>query len=50
MAKRSSPHDIASKLAASERVLLFCLASDTDWTIAGVTDATAQRMLVRGLS
>jgi predicted transcriptional regulator len=32
-----------------ERVLLFCLASDTDWQKAGVTQATAQQMMVRGL-
>jgi hypothetical protein len=29
--------------------LLFCLASGTDWVRAGVTQATAQHMLVRGL-
>ena len=29
-------------------VLLFCLASNTDWVKAGVTHATAQKMLVRG--
>jgi hypothetical protein len=33
----------------SERVLLFCLASDTDWQRAGVTHTTAQHMMVRGL-
>ena len=32
-----------------ERMLLFCLASGTDWERAGVTHATAQHVLVRGL-
>jgi hypothetical protein len=30
-------------------VLLFCLASDTDWAKSGVTHATAQHLLVRNL-
>lgn len=30
-------------------MLLFCLASGTDWVKAGVTYATAQVMMVRGL-
>ena len=29
--------------------MLFCLASGNDWQRAGVTDATAQHLLVRGL-
>jgi len=37
------------RLTVPERVLLFCLASDTDWQKAGVTHATAQHMMVRGL-
>jgi hypothetical protein len=32
-----------------ERLLLFCLASDTDWQAASITHATAQHMMVRGL-
>jgi hypothetical protein len=32
-----------------QRSILFCLASGTDWERAGVTHATAQQMLVRGL-
>jgi hypothetical protein len=31
------------------RLLLFCLASGTDWVKAGVTHATAQHLLVRNL-
>jgi hypothetical protein len=30
-------------------MLLFCLASDTDWQRAGVTHATTQQMMIRGL-
>jgi hypothetical protein len=48
MAKRPTPGEIAADLPVSERVLLFCLASGTDWAKAGVTQATAQHMLVRG--
>jgi hypothetical protein len=48
----AEPHDqrkIAAELSGSERVLLFCLASGTEWAQAGVTGATATMMLVRGL-
>ena len=34
-------------LSIPERVLLFCVASDTDWEHAGITGMTA--MIVRGL-
>jgi hypothetical protein len=40
---------IAAELTVQERVLLFCLASGTEWAQAGVTGATATAMLVRGL-
>lgn len=46
---RATPAAIAADLPVSERVLLFCLASGTEWERAGVTHATAQQMLVRGL-
>jgi hypothetical protein len=39
---------IAAELSVPERVLLFCLASGTEWAEAGVTAATATAMLVRG--
>jgi hypothetical protein len=32
-----------------ERILLFCLASDTHWQAASITHATAQQMIVGGL-
>ena len=49
MAARPSPKTIASDLRGLERVMLFCLASGTDWEGVGVTQATPQHLLVRGL-
>jgi hypothetical protein len=48
MAKRPTPESIAAGLAAAERVLLFCVATDTDWRKV-VAPGTAQHMLIRGL-
>jgi hypothetical protein len=45
---KPSPESIAADLTVQERILLFCLASDTDWQKARVTHATAQHMMVRG--
>jgi hypothetical protein len=39
----------APALSIPERVLLFCIASDTDWEHAGVTGTTVTAMIVRGL-
>jgi hypothetical protein len=47
--KASTTELIAAELTVPERVLLFCLASHTDWVKAGVTHATAQRLPVRNL-
>jgi hypothetical protein len=49
MPKPPNPETIAAVLTVPERVLLLCLASDTDWRKAGVTHATAQHLLMRGL-
>ena len=49
MTGKSTPASIAAALTVPERILLFCLASDTDWQAASITHATAQHMLVRGL-
>jgi hypothetical protein len=49
MAKSPEAASIAAELTVPERLLLFCLASDTDWQAASVTHATAQHMMVRGL-
>jgi hypothetical protein len=40
---------IAADLSTPERILLFCLASGTEWTEAGITGATVTAMVVRGL-
>jgi hypothetical protein len=42
-------HSIAATLGVPERVLLFCLASRTDWAQAGVTQAAVRHMVVRSL-
>jgi hypothetical protein len=45
-------NSIAAGLTVPERVLLFCLASNTDWRHAGVTHADAYHraaMMIRGL-
>ena len=49
MVKRPTPETIAGELTVPERILLFCLASDTDWAKAGVTRPDIQHMLVRNL-
>jgi hypothetical protein len=41
--------DIGSNLSTPERILLFCIASGSEWAHAGVTGATEIAMLVRGL-
>jgi hypothetical protein len=40
---------VAGDLSTPERILLFCLASGTEWAQAGVTGATVTAMIVRGL-
>jgi hypothetical protein len=40
---------VAADLSTKERVLLFCLASGTEWAEAGITGATVTAMVVRGL-
>jgi hypothetical protein len=48
-AVRIKPETIASDLRVPERMMLFCLARGTDWERAGVTHATPQHLLLRGL-
>jgi hypothetical protein len=36
-------------LSTPERVLLSCVASETEWAKAGITAATVTAMIVRGL-
>jgi hypothetical protein len=49
MAKAPTTETIAAELTVPERVLLFCLASDTNWVKVGVSHATAQHLLVGNL-
>jgi hypothetical protein len=49
MAKPPAPESIAEGLSVPERVMLFCVGSDTDWQRAGATHATAQHMMIRSL-
>lgn len=44
MAKPPTAESIAAGLTVTERVLLFWLASDTDWQAASITYATVQHM------
>jgi hypothetical protein len=41
--------DVPAALTIPERILLFCVASGTDWEHAGITGATVTAMVVRGL-
>jgi hypothetical protein len=49
MPAKPTPQSIAAELTVPERLLLFCLATNTDWQAASITHATAQHMMVRGL-
>jgi hypothetical protein len=44
----SSPHDC--RLTVPERILLFCVASGTEWAQAGITGATVTMMLAASSS
>ena len=48
MAKQPTPESIAAGLTATERVLLSCVGSGTDWRKV-VAIGTAQHILIRGL-
>jgi hypothetical protein len=43
------PEAVAAGLSVPERILLFCIASDTDWQKATVTGETVTVMVVKGL-
>jgi hypothetical protein len=52
MASASMPKgvsSIAAELSVQERVLLFCVASETEWERAGVTRSVVASLIVRGL-
>jgi hypothetical protein len=39
----------AAALSVPERLLLFCVASGTDWERAGITGAMVTTMMIKGL-
>jgi hypothetical protein len=41
-----TPERIAASLTVSERLLLFCIAADSDWAGAGITNATVRMLQV----
>ena len=45
----TTPAEVAAGLSARERVLLFCIASATDWLLARITEETVITMLQEGL-
>jgi len=49
MPARASFETVATRLTVPERVLLFRLASGTDWQRAGIAALAAQQMMIRGL-
>ena len=49
MTKAPTPETIAADLTVPERMLLFCVASNTDWIRAGVRAVTTRALLVKGL-
>jgi predicted Zn finger-like uncharacterized protein len=49
MAKLSMPAEAAAALRASERMLLFCVASNTDWKHPAIPSEIVNTMVVKGL-
>ena len=46
---KSTATDAPPALTIPERVLLFCVASGTDWEHLGITGTTVTAMVVRGM-
>jgi hypothetical protein len=49
MAKLSIPTEAAAALRVSERMLLFCVASNTDWKHTAIPGEIVTTMVVKGL-
>ncbi len=47
--KPDSPAVQAAALSIPERILLFCIASKTEWERAGITGATVTTMVIKVL-
>ena len=46
---RSAKPTTDQSLTVRERMLLFCVASDTDWQHAGITPEVVTTMVIRGM-
>ena len=49
MPHQPTPQSIAAALTVPQRLLLFCVASGTDYRRAGITPATVQLCVIREL-
>ena len=49
MAKPGTPAEAAAVLRVSERMLLFCVASNTDWKHPAIPGEIVTTMMVKGL-
>jgi hypothetical protein len=49
MAKMSMPAEAAVALRVSERMLLFCVASNTDWKHPAIPAEIVTTMVIKGL-
>jgi hypothetical protein len=49
MAKLSMPAEAAKALSVPERLLLFCVASETDWRHAKIAERLVTEAVVKGL-
>jgi hypothetical protein len=48
-APKPTPAALAAKLSIPQRVLFFCIASNTDWRKARITSPTVQLSIVQNL-
>jgi hypothetical protein len=49
MTKLTMPTEAAAALRVSERMLLFCVASNTNWTHPAIPSEIVTTMVVKGL-
>jgi hypothetical protein len=49
MAKPKPDSPAAPALSIPERILLFCVASETDWERAGITGTVVTTLVIKGL-
>ncbi len=46
---QSTPETLAARLSVPQRLLLFCVASNTDWRKTGIASPTVQLSIVQSL-